>query len=131
MGHIGLTPQSVNALGGFKSQGRGEVAAARLQADAAAVAAAGAFAVVLEGTVESLARAITAQVTVPVIGIGASPVCDGQVLVTEDLLGLTAPPRPRFAEAYLDLRQLIGDTAARFATDVRAGHFPTQQHCYP
>jgi 3-methyl-2-oxobutanoate hydroxymethyltransferase len=130
MGHIGLTPQSVNTLGGFKSQGRGDAAAARLLADATAVESAGAFAVVLEGTVEPLARQITAHLGIPVIGIGASPACDGQVLVIEDLLGLTPTPRPRFAEAYVDLRQVIGDTAARFAAEVRGGHFPQERHCY-
>lgn len=130
MAHIGLTPQSVNTLGGFRSQGRGDAAAARLLEDADAVQAAGAFSVVLEGTIEPLARAITTRLAIPVIGIGASPACDGQVLVTEDLLGLSAPPRPRFAEAYIDLRQVIGATAARFAADVRAGDFPQPQHCY-
>lgn len=130
MAHIGLTPQAVNALGGFRSQGRGEAAAARLTADADAVQEAGAFAVVLEGTVEPLARALTARLRIPVIGIGASPACDGQVLVLEDLLGLTPTPRPRFAEAYLDLRHLAGDAAARFAADVRSGQFPTEHHCY-
>ena len=130
MGHIGLTPQSVNTLGGFKSQGRGDAAAARLLDDASAVQDAGAFAVVLEGTVEPLARQITADVGIPVIGIGASSACDGQVLVTEDLLGLTAPPRPRFAEAYVDLRHIIGEAAARFAADVRTGQFPQPRHCY-
>jgi 3-methyl-2-oxobutanoate hydroxymethyltransferase len=130
MGHIGLVPQSINTLGGFKSQGRGPAAAARLLGDAKALQEAGAFALVLEGTLEPLAHRIAETTGIPVIGIGASPACDGQVLVTEDLLGLTPLPRPRFAAAYADSRQLVDETARRFAADVRSGHFPGPEHCY-
>ena len=96
LGHVGLMPQAVNTQGGFKAQGKSEFEAARIKADAEAIADAGAFAVVIEGTMEPLARALTESLSIPTIGIGASPACDGQVLVTEDLVGLFSDFKPRF-----------------------------------
>ena len=130
MGHVGLMPQSVNTAGGFKVQGRGEQQAARVSADAAAIAEAGAFALVIEGTVEPVARAITEALSVPTIGIGASPACDGQILVTDDVLGLFAQFKPRFVKRYADLAPLIAQAAAEYAADVRARRFPGPEHCF-
>ena len=124
LGHVGLMPQQVNSLGGFRTQGRGEAEAERIRADARAVAEAGAFALVIEGTVEPLARRITAEVAVPTIGIGASPACDGQILVTEDILGLSGPQVPGFARRYAELGRAVEEAAAAFAEDVRARRFP-------
>ena len=126
-GHVGLMPQSVNASG-FRAQGRDEAAAALVTADARAVAEAGAFAVVVEGTYEAVARAITEAV--PIIGIGASPACDGQILVSDDLLGLFAEFTPRFVKRYADLGPLVSEAAAAYAADVRARRFPGPQHCF-
>ncbi len=106
MGHVGLMPQSVNAAGGFKVQGRDQRQAERVSADAAAIAEAGAFALVIEGTIEPVARAITASISIPTIGIGASPMCDGQILVTDDVLGLFTRFKPRFVRRYVDLAPL-------------------------
>ena len=103
LGHIGLQPQSVNALGGFRAQGRSEPEAARVIADAHAVAEAGAFGLVVEGTAEPVARRLTGEIAVPTIGIGASPACDGQILVTEDMLGLFDEFQPRFVKRYAEL----------------------------
>lgn len=130
MGHVGLTPQAVNMLGGFKAQGRGEKAAQRIRDDIQAVAAAGAFAVVVEGTIEPLAREITAECPVPTIGIGASPACDGQVLVTEDILGLYAAFTPRFVKRYAEIAPSITDAVAAYAEEVRARRFPGPEHCF-
>jgi 3-methyl-2-oxobutanoate hydroxymethyltransferase len=130
MGHIGLMPQSVNAAGGFKVQGRDRQQAERVSADAAAIAEAGAFAIVIEGTIEPVACAITEAVTVPTIGIGASPVCDGQILVTDDVLGLFAQFKPRFVKRYAELAPLITAAAAEYAADVRARRFPGPEHCF-
>jgi 3-methyl-2-oxobutanoate hydroxymethyltransferase len=130
MGHVGLMPQSVNAAGGFKVQGRGAVAAQQVMADAAAIAEAGAFALVVEGTVEPVARAITQTVPIPTIGIGASPQCDGQILVTDDVLGVFTDFTPRFVKRYADLAPQIADAAARYAAEVRARHFPGLEHCF-
>jgi 3-methyl-2-oxobutanoate hydroxymethyltransferase len=130
MGHIGLLPQSVEKMGGYKIQGRDEAAAQKLIADARAIAAAGVFSCVIEGTVEPVARAITATVKVPTIGIGASAACDGQVLVITDLLNLTPKP-PRFAKAFVNLAPLIAEAARRYADDVRARRFPSPEHCFP
>ncbi|HEX3729673.1 MAG TPA: 3-methyl-2-oxobutanoate hydroxymethyltransferase [Opitutaceae bacterium] len=124
MGHLGLTPQSVHALGGYRVQGRDEAGAARLEEDAAALEAAGAFAIVLECVPAGLARAITARRRIPTIGIGAGAGCDGQVLVLHDLLGLNPDFRPRFARAFADGAALVRDGAARFAAAVRQGDFP-------
>ena len=124
LGHVGLMPQKVNALGGFRTQGRAEAEAAAIRADALAVAEAGAFALVIEGTAEALAREITAEVGVPTIGIGASPACDGQILVTEDILGLSGDQVPGFAKRYADLGRAVEEAAAAFAEEVRARRFP-------
>ena len=130
MGHIGLMPQSVNTAGSFKVQGRGQERAQRVSADAAAIAEAGAFALVVEGTVEPLARAITESVSIPTIGIGASPMCDGQILVTDDVLGLFTQFKPRFVKRYAELALLITAAVAEYAADVRARRFPGPEHCF-
>jgi len=128
-GHIGLMPQAVNASG-FRAQGRDEAEATRITADAHSVAEAGAFAVVVEGTYERVARAITEALPVPTIGIGASPACDGQVLVSDDLLGLFATFKPRFVKRYAELGPLVSEAAAAYAADVRAGRFPGPEHLF-
>jgi 3-methyl-2-oxobutanoate hydroxymethyltransferase len=130
LAHIGLQPQSVHALGGFRAQGRNAEEAARVLADARAVAASGAFAVVVEGTTETLAREITAAIDIPTIGIGASAVCDGQILVTEDILGLFTEFKPRFVKRYADLAAQVTAAAAAYAADVRARRFPGPEHVY-
>ena len=130
MGHVGLTPQSVNAFGGFKAQGRDEEAAARIRSDAAAVAEAGAFSIVVEGVPEPLGRQITEEVAVPTIGIGASPACDGQVLVTEDILGLFGDFQPKFVKRYAELAPVVEEVAKRFAAEVRAREFPSAEYCF-
>jgi 3-methyl-2-oxobutanoate hydroxymethyltransferase len=130
MGHVGLMPQSVNAAGGFKVQGRGEGQAAEVMADATAIAAAGAFAIVVEGTVEPVARAITQKVAVPTIGIGASPACDGQILVSDDVLGIFTDFTPRFVKRYAELAPLVSAAAEAYAADVRARRFPGKEHCF-
>ncbi|HEV8014105.1 MAG TPA: 3-methyl-2-oxobutanoate hydroxymethyltransferase [Stellaceae bacterium] len=130
LGHVGLQPQSVNALGGFHAQGRTEVDAARVIADAQAVADAGAFAMVVEGTAEPAARRLTEQVPVPTIGIGASAACDGQILVTEDILGTFDTFKPRFVKRYAELWGAISAAAAAYADDVRARRFPGPEHIY-
>jgi 3-methyl-2-oxobutanoate hydroxymethyltransferase len=130
LGHVGLLPQSVNTAGGFRSFGREEKEAAAIMKDARAVAEAGAFAVVIEGTVEPVARAITAEVPIPTIGIGASPACDGQILVTEDLVGLFSGFKPRFVKRYAELGEGIAQAAKAYADDVRAGRFPGLEHCF-
>ncbi|SFP50456.1 3-methyl-2-oxobutanoate hydroxymethyltransferase [Sphingomonas rubra] len=129
MGHVGLTPQAVNALGGYGARGRSEAEAAKIVADASAVAAAGAFAVVIEGVVEPIAVAITESVACPTIGIGASARCDGQVLVAEDMLGLFERV-PRFVKRFDDLAGRVGDAAARYAAEVRARQFPGPDQVY-
>jgi 3-methyl-2-oxobutanoate hydroxymethyltransferase len=123
MGHVGLTPQSVHQLG-YKQQGKTDLAAERILSEAIALAEAGVFAIVLEHIPASLAARITERLFIPTIGIGAGPHCDGQVLVTADLLGLSAK-NPPFAKPYLDLRQLIGKTVQDFSQDVRSRQFPT------
>jgi 3-methyl-2-oxobutanoate hydroxymethyltransferase len=130
LGHVGLMPQSVMSAGGYRAQGKGEDEAARILADAEAVAEAGAFAVVVEGTMEPVAREIAERIAVPTIGIGASPACDGQVLVTEDLVGLTAGFTPKFVKRYADLGHDLAAAASAFAEDVRSGRFPGPEHCY-
>lgn len=129
MGHIGLTPQAVNSFGGYKVQGRG-ADAARIRADAQAVAEAGAFAVVLEKLTEPLARAITAEVAIPTIGIGASPACDGQVLVVDDMLGLFTEFRPKFVKRYAELGVEADRAIAAYAAEVRARAFPAPEHTF-
>jgi 3-methyl-2-oxobutanoate hydroxymethyltransferase len=128
MGHLGLTPQSVHALGGFKVQGRGEDGQAIIN-DAKALEAAGVFALVLEAVPAELAGEITKQLSIPTIGIGAGVDCDAQVLVWTDLMGLTAK-MPKLAKAYRNLRKEISDAAAEFAQDVAAGRFPTKDQSF-
>jgi 3-methyl-2-oxobutanoate hydroxymethyltransferase len=130
LGHIGLLPQSVNTAGGFRSLGRGEKEAAEIVADAHAIAAAGAFATVIEGTVEPVARDITRQIPIPTIGIGASPACDGQILVTEDLVGLFSDFKPKFVRRYAELGDGIAAAGKAYADDVRARRFPALEHCF-
>lgn len=129
MAHVGLTPQAVNQLGGYGARGRSQAEYARILDDAAAVAQAGAFSLVLEGVIEPLADAVTASVDVPVIGIGASAKCDGQVLVTEDMLGLFERT-PRFVKLYGDMSRFVGDAATAYAADVRSRAFPTKDQIY-
>jgi len=130
MGHVGLTPQAINALGSFRAQGREEADWAPIEADARAVADAGAFAVVLEAVAEPLARRITAQVPIPTIGIGASVACDGQILVLEDMLGLS-PRVPKFVKRFGDLGPAIEQAVKGYAEEVRARTFPSAEHVYP
>jgi 3-methyl-2-oxobutanoate hydroxymethyltransferase len=129
MAHIGLTPQSVNTLGGYRVQGRGEDAA-RLRADAAAVAEAGAFSVVLEKVPGALAAEITRAVPIPTIGIGAGPDCDGQVLVVDDMLGLFNTFRPKFVKRYAELGTEADRAIAAYAAEVRARTFPAPEHVF-
>jgi len=129
MGHIGLTPQSVNVMGGFKTQGRHPEEWAAIEADAAAVAKAGAFAVVLEGMAEALAAKITRSIEIPTIGIGASVECDGQILVLEDMLGLS-PRVPRFVKRFAELGSAIEAAVMDYASAVRALQFPGPDHVY-
>ena len=129
MGHVGLTPQSVNRMGGFRVQGRGEKGRARVLADALAVQEAGAFAVVLEGVPASLASEIRVRLDIPTIGIGAGPDCDGQVLVMHDLLGLN-DWTPSFVKQYANLGALASQAARAFADDVVNGKFPDEEHSY-
>lgn len=131
MGHVGLTPQSVHVVGGYRLQGQDEAGARRVLADAEAVAAAGAFAVVLEMVPAPLARRITARLPVPTIGIGAGPHCDGQVLVLHDAVGLTQGKVPRFVRRYAEVGAAIRDAAARFVAEVREGLFPGPEHSFP
>jgi len=130
MGHVGLTPQSVNTLGGYKAVGRDAEAAERIVADARAIAEAGAFTLVIEGTMEALARRITEEVAIPTIGIGGSPACDGQVLVTDDMLGLFGAFQPKFVKRYANLGETVGEAAATYAAEVRARAFPGPEHCF-
>ncbi|MDQ1712580.1 MAG: 3-methyl-2-oxobutanoate hydroxymethyltransferase [Frankiaceae bacterium] len=129
MGHLGLTPQSVNAFGGFRVQGRGE-AGELLLADAKSLQEAGAFSVVLECVPADLAARVTASLAIPTIGIGAGAACDAQVLVWQDLMGLTPEPGPRFVKRYADLRGLMTEAAQAFATEVRDGVYPGPEHAY-
>ena len=130
MGHVGLTPQSVHAMGGYRVQGRAEETAARLAEDALALEKAGAFALVLEGIPSGLAKQITESLTVPTIGIGAGPHCDGQVLVITDLLGLKGDKYAKFVKRYANLRGDIARAVTAFAEDVEAGRYPDQEHSY-
>jgi len=130
MGHVGLTPQSANVLGGFRVQGKQPDAAQRIRDEACQLQDAGAYAVVLEGIPRDLARTITAELRIPTIGIGAGPDCDGQVLVVHDMLGLTQDPMPKFVRSYGDLGQRALDAARAFAQDVRDGAFPDDAHSY-
>lgn len=142
LGHIGLTPQSVHAMGGYKVQGKTAPEAEDLLEDARALESAGAFGIVLEGMPADVAAEITREVSVPTIGIGAGPACDGQILVLTDVLGLTLPvprppseaevrsPKPRFARQYLDLRTLVAEALGRYCDEVRTGDFPSEKESY-
>lgn len=130
MGHVGLTPQSVHALGGFKVQGRSLEAARSLLADARAVEEAGAFCLVLECIPAEVAAEITASLSIPTIGIGAGPGCDGQVLVFHDLLGLYEGPRPKFVRSYGDFGAQMREALGRFRQDVTEGRFPSEDEAF-
>jgi 3-methyl-2-oxobutanoate hydroxymethyltransferase len=130
MGHIGLTPQSINTIGSFRAQGRDQGDWGPIEDDARAVTEAGAFSVVIEAVAEPLARRITAEVAIPTIGIGGSVACDGQILVLEDMLGLS-PRVPKFVRRYGDLGPAIEAAVAAYATDVRSRAFPGPEHVYP
>jgi 3-methyl-2-oxobutanoate hydroxymethyltransferase len=129
IGHVGLTPQAVNVLGGYGARGRADSEAQKIVADARAVADAGAFCIVVEGVLEQIASDVARQVAPPVIGIGASTECDGQVLVTDDMLGMFERT-PRFVKRYDDLASRIGAAAADYAAEVRARTFPTPDQTY-
>jgi 3-methyl-2-oxobutanoate hydroxymethyltransferase len=129
MGHVGLTPQAVNILGGYGARGKGDEEAAKINRDAHAVAKAGAFCIVVEGVMEGLASDISRDIHVPIIGIGASPDCDGQVLVTDDMLGMFERT-PRFVKRYDDLAGRISEAAAAYAAEVRKRSFPTADQTY-
>jgi 3-methyl-2-oxobutanoate hydroxymethyltransferase len=130
MAHIGMTPQAVNVLGSFRARGREEAEWAEFEEDGRAVADAGAFSVVVEAVAEPLARKLTQQLPIPTIGIGASPACDGQILVLEDMLGLS-PWVPKFVKRYTDLGPSIGKAVETYAAEVRARAFPGAEHVYP
>lgn len=130
MAHVGLTPQSVHAMGGFRVQGKTEEAAARVLADAKAVADAGAYTLVLEGIPTDLAQRITEAVGIPTIGIGAGPHCDGQVLVCYDLLGLTPDLKPKFVKRYAEFFEEGVEAARRYRDEVIAGVFPSEEHTF-
>jgi 3-methyl-2-oxobutanoate hydroxymethyltransferase len=129
MGHLGLTPQSVNTLGGYRVQGRGE-AGDRLIEDALALQEAGAFALVLEVVPSDLAERVTKELTIPTIGIGAGPACDAQVLVWTDMAGLTPGPGPKFLKKYADLRSVLTEAVGSYVDDVREGRYPAAEHGY-
>ncbi len=131
MGHVGLTPQAVNALGGYRSRGHAEAERDKIIRDGAAIAAAGAFSLVIEGVAEPVARELTGAVAVPTIGIGGSSACDGQILVIDDMLGLFSEFTPRFVKRYRNLGDEIRAAARDYADDVRAGRFPAPEHTYP
>ena len=130
LGHIGLTPQSIQAYGGHKVQGRNEDAADQLREDARAVAAAGAFAMVIEGVPADLATEITGLVDIPTIGIGAGPGCDGQVLVVNDILGMFGDFKPKFVKRYAELGAEMKKAFDSYKKDVEDGKFPGPEHCY-
>ena len=129
MGHVGLTPQAVNVLGGYTARGRGDAEAAKIVGDARALDQAGAFAIVVEGVVEPIAIAVTQAVACPTIGIGASAQCDGQVLVTDDMLGMFERV-PRFVKKYADIASVIAETAQAYAAEVRDRSFPGPDQTY-
>ena len=130
MGHIGLTPQSVHAFGGFKVQGKTVAARHSILQDALALEDAGVYAIVLEGIPAELAREITARVAVPTIGIGAGPHCDGQVLVSQDLLGMDPQFKPRFVKQYAQLSETITEAVVQFEGEIRSGRFPDLEHSF-
>lgn len=130
VGHVGLTPQSVHAMGGFKVQGRDVESARRILDDARALQDAGCFSIVLEGIPMEVAADITANLSIPTIGIGAGKHCDGQVLVCYDLLGMNGDFKPKFLKTYANLHEQITDAASQFATEVRNGSFPEDKHSF-
>jgi 3-methyl-2-oxobutanoate hydroxymethyltransferase len=130
MGHVGLQPQSVHALGGYKVQGRSSESAARVLSGALALQEAGAYAVVLEAVPPDVARGVTSTLKVPTIGIGAGPHCDGQVLVCTDLLGMSRGHAPRFAKRYAELGDAVVDAMRRYVGEVQSGAFPGPEHAY-
>jgi 3-methyl-2-oxobutanoate hydroxymethyltransferase len=130
MAHIGLTPQSLHRMGGFKVQGKSDEQAEKLLQDARAVERAGAFAVVLEGIPMTLAERITAELSIPTIGIGAGAHCDGQVLVLHDILGLCSKYSPKFVKRYAELAPLIGEAVTNYIADVKGGTFPEERHSF-
>lgn len=131
VGHIGLTPQSIKASGGFKVQGKTEESVKRLKEDARALEAAGIFALILEGMPPGVAEEITNSVSAPTIGIGAGPACDGQILVVHDLLGLFPDFTPKFVKRYAELGREMKDAFKAFKDDVEQGRYPGPEHCYP
>jgi 3-methyl-2-oxobutanoate hydroxymethyltransferase len=130
LAHVGLMPQYVNTMGGYLAQGKTPDSAARILADALALEKAGAFGVVLEGVTEALGADITAKLHIPTIGIGASPACDGQILVTDDMLGLSGNRVPKFVKRYADLDTVMRNAVQQYADEVRGGKFPEAQHCF-
>lgn len=130
MGHIGLTPQSINVFGGFKVQGKSEEAARALLADAKAVEEAGAFAVVIEAVPAALAQMITDAVSIPTIGIGAGAGCDGQILVYQDMLGMFSDFTPKFVKRYANVGEVMREAFANYAAEVASGAFPSEEHTY-
>jgi 3-methyl-2-oxobutanoate hydroxymethyltransferase len=130
MGHVGLTPQKVNIYGGFPVQGQTEREADQIEADAKALQDAGVFSLVLEKIPASLAAKITKQLTIPTIGIGSGPGCDGQILVNYDLLGMTEKFKPKYVRHYLEGARLIREAVSRWAEDVRTGRYPTSEESY-
>lgn len=129
-GHIGLTPQSINAFGGFKVQGKGEAAAQKLLDDARAVERAGAFAVVLECVPAALAKRVTEEISIPTIGIGAGTDCDGQVLVYQDMLGMFTDFKPKFVKHFANVGQIMTEAFKAYDAEVKAGEFPAAEHTY-
>jgi 3-methyl-2-oxobutanoate hydroxymethyltransferase len=130
MAHLGLTPQSVHAMGGFKVQGRGSEAAERMLEDARILEQAGAFALLLEGIPSELGARITQAVSIPTVGIGAGPGCDGQVLVCYDFLGMYPDLRPRFVKRFAELGQAVVDATRAYVCEVQSGAFPSEAHSF-
>ena len=131
VGHLGLTPQSLHRIGGYRVQGREIDQALALVEQARALDRAGAFLLVVEAVPPAVGAAVTRSVTIPTVGIGAGPACDGQVLVFADLLGLSEPPAPRFVRRYADLAATVRDALERFGRDVREARYPGDDECYP
>ncbi len=130
MGHVGLMPQRVQAMGGFRAQGKDSESAQEILEDALAIQAAGAFSVVIEGVMEPVGKKVTEVLEIPTIGIGASAACDGQVLVIDDILGIFDEFKPKFVKRYANLANDINDAIETFCDEVRTGAFPTDEHCF-
>ena len=130
LGHVGLMPQLINTTGGYRSLGRNDREVEKIRRDAAAIEEAGAFAFVIEGTVEPLARELTEKAAIPTIGIGASPACDGQVLVVDDVLGIFTDFKPRFVKHFANLAPVMGEAFATYAAEVKARSFPAPEHTF-